>query len=228
MFPLLTTLRTLADNTPLKVDPISSLGVAWNGMVKNLPRLAALAQRAALMTAVLRHTERKEPGYLSYPILCALSLVLQHDLYNQNASPSFFEMRGENRGDSFNICRLGIQIYSELVFFPLYGVFAGRRRLAAEMRAVLTRYTKRQKKNIELLMWAIIMGALASENTSNRNWYLQQINKVDSTKNLEWNELTVSLTRYLWWDRLFERHTRDLWDEALGTRLGTSSSSFEE
>jgi hypothetical protein len=224
MFSLLKDYRQIADRQQFDLDLeatklLSTLGQGWRGLQNTQPLLAGLAQRAALLTVALDQTWRAGAGHLPYRVLCLLALVFQHELYSTNASPCFSEKSLESSDELFNIGRLALQVYSEVVLFPLTGVYAARPRLAAELRGALIRY--KQTKDVEregeytsLLLWAVFMGAVASEGIRLRDWYLKQVNQIVARENLVWDDVESRLTRYLWWEYMFEEHTRDIWEDA--------------
>ena len=223
MFPLMKDLRYIANKQQFNLDPeavrlLSVLGKGWGEMRNTQPILARLAQRAALLTEALDQTWRAGPRHLSYRELCLLALVLQHDLYSTNTSPSSLE-ESPAKNEVFNVSRLALQIYSEVVLFPLAGVYAGKRRLAVELCEALTRYKRSKSSDVDgkytrLVLWAVVMGAVASEALELRDWYLRELNQITREENLSWNDLKTSLTQYLWWDYTFEEHTRDIWNDA--------------
>ena len=224
MFPLMKDLRYIANKQQFNLDPEAArlqsvLGKAWGEMRNTQPILARLAQRAALLTVALDQTWRAGPGHLSYRELCLQALVLQHDLYNTNASLSLFEKSPAKEDEIFNVGRLVLQIYSEVVLFPLAGVYSGRLRLAVELCGALTRCKQSRSSDVDgshtrLVLWAVVMGAVASEALKLRDWYLNEFNQIVTKENLSWNDLKTFLTRYLWWDYTFEEHTRDIWNDA--------------
>jgi hypothetical protein len=68
-----------------------------------------------------------------------------------------------------------------------------------------------------LVMWALILGGLASLNTSEKPYFVQKLREyVERVPYVsEWRAFSELMGTYLWWDYLFEEPASGLWMEVV-------------
>ena len=236
-FPVLQDLRRFSKAQQCNFDAkaqslFSTMQTGWSTsiLIKRHADLVVLAINAARLTAVLDHSQRRCEGSVPMFVICGLTTVYQHDLNQMNPQSADTFVPERNPDDIFHVARLAIQIYTNLVLFPLSLGWASKPRLCKDMRRALTAYhhvsrpilledTPNFDDQSTLLLWATVMGTVISEGMRDRYWYMRRlihlISKMDFAAN-SWTKFRAILVRYLWWDYVFDQHARDIWDEVWG------------
>ena len=197
----------------------TKMGTGWQVIADSHPMVVDLVLRAAELTAALDQTHRAGRNCIPFSQLSLLIGVFQHDIYDLNIVATNSESTTDSRESIYQISRLSLQIYSEVVFFPAPEPSRVRERLAEQLRRALTLYLCMKPPGAddvyqELIQWATIMGTVASEATRHRMWYLRQVRNIIIEDSLTWKQLESSLFSFLWWDYTFEEHVLDIWNNA--------------
>lgn len=131
-----------------------------------------------------------------------------------------------NYGEVNSVClyesiRHAAIIYSAAVTFPLpphAGVF---RMLATLLQKILEecKFDPCWQLCPRALLWILVLGGIASFDTVERTWYVQNLAAVSAALNLsEWEEVAEELGNYLWLQSACEGGGRLLWVEVLSDR----------
>ncbi|KEF54833.1 uncharacterized protein A1O9_09275 [Exophiala aquamarina CBS 119918] len=226
VFPVLQELRQFSDLHEFTFDAkgeelMLEMRTGWcTSVLQNShPDIVKLAIRAAQLTVALGQNHRAGEGHLSLPVICALTTVFQHDLNELN--PQEIRVPKEHHNDMFDACRLGIQIFSDLILFPTAQSFSAKPRLITDLRRILTAYHLSEEgamgnsdPNSRLLLWITFMGTVISEGTGHRDWYLRKLLYLVRKMSLQsesWTVFKGILVTFLWWDYVLEDHARDIW-----------------
>jgi hypothetical protein len=195
------------------------MGSGWKILAESHPEIMKLALRAGEITAALDQSCRAGQGCLPFSQLTLLGIAFQHDLYNLESPVDRSSSHDDSSHWIFEICRFALQIYSDVVLFPAPESSRVRQRLAAQLWGPLAAYNTARNPETdagyrELILWATVMGAVSSEATRHRDWYLRQLIKMVIDQNLSWEIFRRSLTRFLWWEYTLGEHGRDIWKNA--------------
>ncbi|KIW67785.1 hypothetical protein PV04_07014 [Phialophora macrospora] len=225
-FPIHRDLRHASDNRQFSFDAEAAelcfnMGSGWKMLTESHPEIVKLALRAGEITAALDQSCRAGQGCLSISQLTLLGTVLQHDLYSLEPPADRSSSHDDDYHSIFDICRFALQIYSDVVIFPAPESSRVRQRLAAQLWGPLAAYNAAHNPDTdtshrELILWAIVMGAVSSEATRHRDWYLRQLLKMVIDQNLGWEIFKRSLATFLYWEYTLGEHVRDIWKDAWG------------
>ncbi len=225
VFPMRSDLRHVSDSRDFHFDThaiqlYTIMGTGWQVMAESHPKIVDLALRAVELTSAVDQSYRVGRNCLQFSQLTLLVTVFQHDLYDLAFRAETSDLVAADLSCIFQISCLSLQIYSDVVLFPAPESSAVRQRLAEQLRQALTLYQSRERSEADdrdrkLVRWATVMGAVASESTSYRDWYLRQIKNMIVNDNLTRESLKDSLVSFLWWEYAFEEHVLDIWDDAL-------------
>ncbi len=138
-------------------------GRGWQVLQDDHPEIVKLALYAIRLTACLDQSHRRGPDCFSLKDLGILATVFQHDLYELNPAAG----GGDRKQDPiFNVARLALQIYSDLVLFPAAETYHAKDRLCRELSGILREYfdvgAPRFDEHKTLVLWAAVMGVVGS------------------------------------------------------------------
>ena len=198
------------------------MGTGWDVLQHIHPKIVNMALRATDLTVALDQTCRGGTGCLTLGQISLLAFVFQYDLCDLNPATESPRISPGSSDQLFMICLLALQIYSDVVLFPIAETYGIRPRRARQLQTALISYSTTRDLATdhlyrELILWATIMGAVSSEATRHREWYLRQIMNVIIEKKLTWDHLQSCLVRFLWWDYTFDEHVRAIWKDAWAT-----------
>ena len=191
-------------------------GQGWQFLQDLHPEVVKLAMYAIRLTACLDQSHRGGLGRFSLKELGLLGTIFQHDLYEINPMPGAGDLVHD---PTFNITRLALQIYSDLVLFPAAEIYHARNRLYRELMGALRDYFDAGYSPYSvqqvLALWAVVMGAMVSEFTYERGWYLQKMSELLTELDLEWGTFKTCMEQFIWWDYMLDDRARDTWEAAL-------------
>jgi len=112
------------------------------------------------------------------------------------------------------LARLGTLIYSLLVVFPLPAIAAPFHQLSQQVRVQLSQPSIEARWNeaSDLILWASVMGAIASIGTPDRNWYLTTLDRLTRRLNINaWPSIKERLKLFLWFEYTNDSDGLKLW-----------------
>ncbi|OCT46625.1 hypothetical protein CLCR_02097 [Cladophialophora carrionii] len=190
-------------------------GRGWQVLQQDHPDILKLGLYAIRLTACLDQTYRRGPEHLSLKELGILATIFQHDLYELNPILGAGDL---SRDPLSNIARLALQIYSDLVLFPAAETYHAKDRLGRELLATLREYFSGRAARFdelkELILWAVVLGAVASDSGYNRDWYLRRMAGLVIQLDLDWDTFKTCMEQFIWWDYMFDDRVRKAWEEA--------------
>ena len=128
------------DGIAAELFALSEMGWKASMIAESYPELVIIAIRAARLTAAVDQSYRHGKGGLPYFVLCGLATIYQHDLNQFNPANEDTFDEEIIPGDIFHVVRLAIQIFSNLVLFPLSQGWAAKPRLRTDMKRALIAY----------------------------------------------------------------------------------------
>jgi hypothetical protein len=181
---------------------------------------ATLFQAMTDLTAVIDCHCRGISHISDIPAFIDRRNVVQHSLMSL---PRGDEL---NHGEVNSVClyesiRYAAIIYSAAVTFPLpphTGLF---RMLATVLQKILeeSKFDPCWQLCPKALLWILVLGGIASFDTVERTWYVQNLAAVSAALNLsEWEEVAEELGNYLWLQSACDGGGRLLWVEVLSDR----------
>ena len=152
-----------------------------------------------------------------FDIIAARNTV-QHQLLSIPASPSRLPGPDECIYDT---CRFAALIYSDMVLFALPPAAGVKPRLANKLRRALDCCTMQLcwDSHSHLLLWAVVLGGIASWSTPNRLWFVSQVQALSTRLAFDcWESCKNILSTYLWWDPVCDQPAIKLWEESRAGR----------
>ncbi len=203
-------------------------GRGWQVLEDDHPEIVLLALYAIKLTACLDQGHRCGFESLALKDLAILATIFQHDLYKLNPAPGTKNLVCDL---IFDIARLGLQIYSDLVLFPAAETYHAKHRLCQELLATTRMFFETGAPRFDetkmLVLWALVMGAIGSDTAYRRDWYLRRIIGLVIQLDHDWESFKASMEYFLWWDYIFEARVSDIWKEAwklIGKGQATAST----
>lgn len=135
-----------------------------------------------------------------------VSLSSVHEFHEQ-----FFQAH-----KTYEACRLGAMIYSMLVVFPLPAANRPFRRLSGMVKTALVESGTPVSwhSSPELLLWILVLGGIAAQNTEERPWFINTINGAAGMAAVSsWEELKQVMTTVMWMDSVCDLGGQTLWNE---------------
>lgn len=114
----------------------------------------------------------------------------------------------------FEICRITLLIFSNMVFFPLPQTTGVNVRLVTNLRfAINTTIAQPWIHQTDLVTWALMIGGIAAETTKHRRWFVLTFQDKLVWHVEDWDEVQMVLEGYLWWDYTCAHPGRIYWNE---------------
>jgi hypothetical protein len=116
----------------------------------------------------------------------------------------------------YNLCRLGMLIYSLLTIFPLSPLTAPFAKLGREMEEQLSKPATDDLwvQAPQLMLWITVMGAISTIGSSQRSWHvLVLVAHTQQLKINSWAEMKECLQEFLWSENTSDVDGADLWKE---------------
>jgi hypothetical protein len=117
----------------------------------------------------------------------------------------------------YEACRLGLITYSLLILFPVPLMVDPYPNIARLLRRELDSTTLDSSpwmKDLELLLWVLIMGGIAALGTTDRWWYVQQLHWLAAMLEIRtWEHLKPTLVSILWLEAPCDFEGLILWEE---------------
>lgn len=190
-----------------------------------------ILSEACQLTVSIDQYHREVALRLPLHVLAAKAIEFQHRLLSLPPCPLFLVDILTRRAESvvYQAIRLTTLIYSDFMIFPSAEVRQGRPRLAAYLRDCLLQWFDMQGEMLitqavyqDLLLWFLVLGGVASSNTTLRGWYVRQVSEQLLIRNMTWDMFEATLHLFLYWDYVFTTPVTNLWMEArsLGTHGG--------
>ena len=191
----------------------------------------SVLSEACQLTASIDQYHREVGLRLPLHVLAVKAIAFQHRLLTLSPCLSDRVDLSPCSADAivYQAIRFTTLIYSDFMIFPSAEVRQGRSRLASCLRECLLQWFDARGAMLDgqnvyqdLLLWCLVLGGVASSNTSHRSWYVKQVAEQLLARTMTWGMLETTLYRFLYWDYVFTSSVTNLWMEArsLGTHEG--------
>jgi len=104
------------------------------------------------------------------------------------------------------LCRSVLMCFSDMVIFPIPEKTGLRYRLTTQLCAAMNACEQLDAwlECYEFMLWATMMGAIASTDPSHRNFFEILLHNALSAQFLAWEDLKSCMMHFLWWDFVCE------------------------
>jgi hypothetical protein len=141
---------------------------------------------------------------------------VQHSLMSLKTKKELLDSNSIVEEPLYECCRLAVIAYSFLVVFPLPPVAGPFEALVAQLRMELTAIGLHNPTvpGSNLLLWILVMGAIAAIGLPERPWFLSQIRTLSTQMGIgEWKRMRDILQSFLWLSSTSDPDGLDLWIE---------------
>lgn len=131
--------------------------------------------------------------------------------------------------DLFEVARLGLRIFSNIVIFPMNPAGGTARILSFALRDALTNaltwYTEASWREVtelckDLLLWSFVLGGVQADDDhedrrQNRRWFLTQFTELSSLVNVStWDQVKECLSAVLWSEPVLSLAAWEFWNDS--------------
>lgn len=114
----------------------------------------------------------------------------------------------------YEATRLTALIYSLLIVFPVHGPRAPFAELASQLRFNLSFLDLDKQKETKLLLWILVMAAIAGINAANRVWFVWAVREFALRLGIKsWEGLKDILDGFLWLGITNDKDGQAVWQE---------------
>jgi hypothetical protein len=188
-------------------------GLQYMRQVADCNELLDVLDSVCEVTAALDHHVRGGPGAPELEDLMEIRNSTHHRLLCSLPDPPDLS--------TADLCvlqavRLAILIYNDMVIFPIPAVQGQKRRQASQLRQVIEEILLLQawKSHQKLVVWALVLGAIASTHTTDRDWYIRHL--LQETVFMQCNQeeaLERLCSHFLWWQPVCGKPLHIIWQE---------------
>ena len=206
-------------------DPLHAVEHASLEPGSGFSTLARLSGRnmkdlCSIMSAICTYTEKID-DYCNGRLPAQSILILadernrvQHRLLSL---PTLATIRksGGTEASVYEATRLATIIYTLLVTFPIPAISSPFAELSRRVKAQIPSLDFQVLQDEPgILLWILVMAAIASINVGERRWYLKYLKQVTDRLGLShWNELREQLLKFLWYGSTNDSDGVLLWKE---------------
>lgn len=156
--------------------------------------------------------------------------LVQHRLLSLPTTEDLHEQILEGRTASqdiwslYDACRITALLYSTHVTFPVPRTASQREDVLTSHRTKLLAigpHIRQSSEVLELQLWCTIIGGIASEHGTHRNWYTIEVKRLASLCGVQSSlQLMETMERFAWMEEACQAGARALWNAADGgTRI---------
>ena len=141
---------------------------------------------------------------------------VQHSLMSLKTKQELVDSNSVIGEPLYECCRLAVIVYSFLIVFPLPPVEGPFEALAAQLQMdwIVTGLDRPTKSRSRILLWILVMGAIAAIGLPERPWFLSQIRTLSRRMGIgDWEEMKDVLQSFLWLPSASDLDGQDLWIE---------------
>ena len=127
----------------------------------------------------------------------------------------------EENSRIYEIVRIAVLIYNNLVLYPLPPVSGVDTRLALSLKSELEIALEDQpsiwKLYPKLLLWGFMLGGISDNKDSEREWFKEHFRKLTTSTFAvfrQWSQIERCLTSYLWLDSVLNEEAIKFWEES--------------
>ena len=147
---------------------------------------------------------------------------IQHSVMSLKPARELFEHGATPEEDLYEPCRLAIIVFSFLVVFPVPPVAGPFESLTERLLVALSEIKScgEPLSSSKLLLWILVMGAVAAIGLPKRQWFLRRIHDLLQTLAVEdWKDMKVILQSFLWLPSTNDFDGQEVWAEMHPTSL---------
>ncbi len=204
---------TLLRSLRRKDRRLQSLGKGFNVIGIIIPNndtqaLQFALQRLALYTLAVEDYITGSPYGQSLVVLADQRNMCQHSLISLMPNP------GDNEHDLVHASRTAATIYTLLCVYPISAASFSDLATAIKKTLSTRAFEKIRREAPELVLWIVVMGAIAAIGNEHRVWFVAVLDRCLSRLKIgSWDELKELLERFLWLSTTNDADGYDLWLE---------------
>lgn len=124
------------------------------------------------------------------------------------------------------VCCIGALVYIKTIYDFYHSLQLGRfpagtltdGAIIQKLKSCLDMIDTNTAQTKALFLWMLFLGGTAVVGTSDRAWFVARLVKTAIEFQIcSWEDVRLSLMKFLWIDRIHENFCKELWDEALVT-----------
>jgi hypothetical protein len=141
---------------------------------------------------------------------------VQHSLMSLKTKQELYDNDSVVIEPLYECCRLAVIVYSFLVIFPIPPVAGPFEALAQQLGAEFTTVNLHDQNlsTSKLLLWVLMMGAIAAIGLPERRWFLSHIQTLSAHMGIaKWEEMKEILQLFLWLPSTSDPDGRDVYIE---------------
>ena len=202
---------------PVAIDLSTEIGAGFQHLRQSSAgeQLLDVLDSYAGITVALDHHTRGGPTAPELADLVRVRNCTQHRMLSQMQDP--VDLSNPEQCVHHAII-LSTLIFSDMVIFCLPPTQRVKPRLAQMLRQTLEtcRLLSFWDVRSQVLLWCLTMGAIASNFTSNRPWYIDQLLLQTSSMHIrEWYVLDAICSRFLWWKPVCSEPLGWVWSQMI-------------
>ena len=205
---------TLLRSLRRKDRRLQSLGKGFNVLGILLPNTDTQAiqfafQRLALYTLAVEDYITGSPFGQSLVVLADQRNMCQHSLLSLVPKPG-----DDSEHELVHACRSAATVYSLLCVYPISAASFSELALAIKKTLSARAFEKIRREAPELVVWIVVMGAIAAIGSEHRVWFVAVLDRCLSRLKIgSWDDLKELLEKFLWLSATNDADGYDLWLE---------------
>lgn len=165
--------------------------------------LAATFYAMKIYTSMLDSYQRGTLKDLDLSLIADQRNIIQHHILSLPAAADTKAVFVTKLSGVYEVCRIAALIFSMGVIFPLQILCTAYNPLVKQLKQKLFDLKDKmdiyQPEVLDLVIWVTALGAIAADNTPERNWFVHELKHLTEPLLLySWNNLEERLKEILW------------------------------
>jgi hypothetical protein len=184
------------------------------------PELIDVYQAMHIYTGIVDGHLRKNPSKIDEALLADQRNLVHHTMLSIPTASQSDGFSGYNNNEEiiYEACRLAGLVFSVGVILPLPAQSTPLTQLATLIKALMQFFNPAivwsHPHARMTLLWVLMMGGIAAENTPERAWYVSTLRQAACENGVaSWADMRKVLSNILWWDIACDQPGHRLWLE---------------
>jgi hypothetical protein len=218
-FPLLKSTKQVMSRWPMPEGNPSSLSAKLGTGFRGLSTVFAYTKFNVIvgyLAETILGWERYQRSTPDAPILCQIAQARNAILHDLLCLPDLSESVHCPDECVYELCRLGTLSFALIFLYPLSESNGPHETLAKRMMVMLDIASSFRLWGVypDLMMWATLMGGIASKETPLRHWFVEELNTSGIKHTLlAWPPVSSMLANFFWLDNECDADGISLWRE---------------
>ncbi|KAG2413962.1 hypothetical protein HFD88_003153 [Aspergillus terreus] len=182
------------------------------------PELIDVYQAMHIYTGIVDGHLRKNPSKIDEALLADQRNLVHHTMLSIPTASQSDGFSGYNNNEEiiYEACRLAGLVFSVGVILPLPAQSTPLTQLATLIKALMQFFNPAivwsHPHARMTLLWVLMMGGIAAENTPERAWYVSTLRQAACENGVaSWADMRKVLSNILWWDIACDQPGHRLW-----------------